>query len=281
MLKVAGCIITFNPEKDRLIENISSIISQIDYLYIVDNGSKNLIDVKEIISKYDKIELIELNANLGIAKALNVGCEKAYNEKYNYIITLDQDSVCMDEIIQKYKENIKDDIGLLHCLAVDRNMDTLDEESLQIGEIPRCITSASFVNLLAWKECGGFDNKMFIDCVDFDFCLMLRKYNYKIVRIDYCGFLHELGNASKHIFFGKEVYTSNHSVFRRYYITRNEFYYARKHKEVKFLNTLKCTTKNSIKVLVYEKHKIKKWFNINKGFIVGMTMKINYQDREK
>lgn len=38
---VLGAIVTYNPDKARLQENINAVLPQIDHLFIVDNGSDN------------------------------------------------------------------------------------------------------------------------------------------------------------------------------------------------------------------------------------------------
>jgi GT2 family glycosyltransferase len=47
-----------------------------------------------------------------------------------------------------------------------------------------CITSASCTNLNAWKNVGGFDEWLFIDLVDNDFCKRIIVSGYKILRIN-------------------------------------------------------------------------------------------------
>ncbi len=281
MIKVACCIVTFNPDKIRLKENLSAIYNQVDIVYVVDNNSQNLNEIIELVSEFENSKLIKLNDNLGIAKALNVGCENAFNDSFEYIITLDQDTVCRPNLIDNYKKHINDEVAMMHCKSMDRNVKNEIRLDNVTGEIQTCITSASFVKLQVWKEVCGFDEKMFIDCVDFDFCYMIKKYGYKIIRINFEGFLHELGNATSHKIFGKRFNTTNHSSLRVYYIIRNELYIMRKYKEVSFLKTMIEIQKRTFKIVFFEKNKIKKYFSIVKGFIVGATMKINYQDEEK
>lgn len=47
-----------------------------------------------------------------------------------------------------------------------------------------CITSASCTNLAVWKEVGGFDERLFIDLVDNEFCKRLIVSGYKILRLN-------------------------------------------------------------------------------------------------
>lgn len=278
-IHVSGCIVTYNPDIKRLEENILSVLHQIEKLFIVDNHSSNIRDIEEFLSTFNNIELIKLEKNYGIAYALNKGCNIALINKFDYIITLDQDSVCTEDIISKYKENLSHDTGILHSKSNDRNISIADEKTQKIGDISKCITSASFINLKAWDLCGGFDEKLFIDSVDFDFCLMIQKYGFKIMRIDYIGFLHELGNSTKHKLLHRAIYVSNHSSFRRYYITRNRIYLARKFKQESFIYAVLKNNYSLILILLFERDKLSKIKSYIKGSFSGLFIKINYQDK--
>ena len=41
-IKIIATIVTYNPDIDRLSENIKSVYCQVDEIYIYDNASKNV-----------------------------------------------------------------------------------------------------------------------------------------------------------------------------------------------------------------------------------------------
>ena len=67
-------IVLFNPEINRLKENITHILGQVNQLILVDNGSNNKEEIRSEIQNFDtdKIIYIDLHKNIGIAAALNV-----------------------------------------------------------------------------------------------------------------------------------------------------------------------------------------------------------------
>lgn len=67
---IAG-IVLYNPELERLICNIDGIISQVDMVCYVDNGSDNIWKIKQTLSAYQNVILYENGMNKGIACALN------------------------------------------------------------------------------------------------------------------------------------------------------------------------------------------------------------------
>ena len=126
----------------------------------------------------------------------------------------------------------RDDIGIVCCKIIDRNFGELKEQKLKTEgceEVSTCITSASMMNLKAWKEVGGFDEIMFIDSVDFDICLSMREHGYKIIRTHDTALLHEVGHSEIRRLFGKEYQIYHHSPLRYYYMVRNGIYLGEKH----------------------------------------------------
>lgn len=98
-------IVLFNPEISRLKENITHILGQVDRLILVDNGSNNKEEIQSGIQNFntDKILYIDLHKNKGIAAALNVIAESTESCGVKWVLTLDQDTVCKDDIIDKYR----------------------------------------------------------------------------------------------------------------------------------------------------------------------------------
>ena len=72
---------------------------------------------------------------------------------------------------------------------------TNDENLTRDRYVKGCFTSASWVNIKAWQEVGGFDDSMFIDRVDYDFCMTLWEAGWGIYKTVKTEILHELGSA--------------------------------------------------------------------------------------
>ena len=68
-IKLAGCVILYNPDKD-VIRNIESYIRYLDKLYVIDNLNGEFI-TNELKNKYDNVEIIKHSKNMGIAYSLN------------------------------------------------------------------------------------------------------------------------------------------------------------------------------------------------------------------
>lgn len=263
-------IVLYNPDISRLQENINAIKSQIDKIIFIDNGSKNIDIINQILPQ-DSV-LIKNSKNIGIATALNQILQYALDNDYKWVLTLDQDSVVSNNIGKVYLEcinNISDEVGMICCNIKDRNANFVKKNNKQEidGYINQCITSASMLRVNAWKKIGGFDDSMFIDSVDFDICINLRNNGWKIYKTFKTQLLHEVGHSKVIKIFGKEYLSLNHSPFRYYYIARNNIYLGRKYGML--LRNIRVLIRIFWSILFYEEKKINKTVKIFKGIIDG------------
>ena len=89
-MKIPATVIWYNPD-DENIKNIRTYIDYVEKLYIIDNSKENNKKLADSLNNL-KTEYIYNDKNLGIAKALNLACEKAANDNFEWILTMDQDS---------------------------------------------------------------------------------------------------------------------------------------------------------------------------------------------
>lgn len=90
------------------------------------------------------------------------------------------------------------------------------------------ITSGSLNRLSALKAVGGFNEALFIDCVDFDLCYRLGEAGYRTVQCNHIRLQHRQGHQEIRHFRGQRDVTFNYSPTRYYYQVRNNLYMARR-----------------------------------------------------
>lgn len=276
-------IVLYNPELKRLRLNINNICRQVDKIVFVDNGSENLSEIKELILQYKNVELISNDINQGVACALNQIFDYAMGEGYEWVLTLDQDSWADSSLIAKYNFVLEKDslnIGILSPNIIDINVNkNLVELYLSEGgqEIDKCITSGSLTRIECWNQVGRFDELLFIDEVDFDFCERIAKTNYKILKVNNTYINHEIGNASIVKILWLEIKVLNHNAFRKYYIARNIMIMSYKYYSIKryILAHLKVL-KQFLLVLFFEKKKCAKLHSILRGYSDGKKLGKKY-----
>lgn len=265
-MKIAGTVIWYNPDEEN-ISNIETYIDYIDKLYIVDNSKNNNSGLTENL-KAEKIEYIPNKKNLGIAKALNIGCEKAADKGYEWILTMDQDSSFEKNEAKKYFrvfeyiENKK--IGIISPNHVLKNDTNKIDENRTFIKTDHVMASGNLLNLGVWNKVGRFDESLFIDEVDSDICLKVIDKGYKIIQLSKVKMFHELGSLQKRKFFFRNISVLNHNYIRKYYITRNKFYMWSKYKKYRMRYTYYILN-DFFKVVFYEKDKRRKLKYMFKG----------------
>lgn len=273
-------IVLYNPNTQRLQENIEAIIPQVDSIVIVDNGSAESL-YNNILETFDHITYIRNEKNMGIAYALNQICGYAYTHGFDWVLTLDQDSIATPGMVDVYRSIANDEIGILGCWIHDRGYQ-IDESwgiEHETFETDWVITSAAFTNVKAWKSCGGFDNGMFIEWVDWDICESMRKAGYKIMKTYKTKLIHELGHGTRLVMVRHhQMQVMNHKPIRYYYSTRNRIYMARKYKHIGLWEQLKEIGFKLYTVERYERNKLRNFVAIIKGTIAGFFLNVKYNN---
>ena len=256
--KIPATVIWYNPDTEN-IENIKTYIDYVEKVYIIDNSMNNN---KKLCSSLNnnKIEYVYNKKNLGIAKALNLACEKAISDGFKWILTMDQDSSFSSDINEYFKsfDKIeKKNIGIFspkHILKNDINKIRDDKKFLEIDHV---MTSGNLLNLSAWEKIGKFDENLFIDEVDSEICFRMIENDYKVIQMNRIKMFHELGSLEKRNFFIKKISVLNHNYIRKYYIMRNKFYMLKKYKKYR-LRYIYYILNDFFKVIFYEKDKLRK-----------------------
>lgn len=234
-LKVVAGIVTYNPDIDRIAENLRAVHDDVDAVFIVDNHSENISELKQLLTGFSKVRLTINPGNFGIARALNQIFSQASGTDTEWVLTLDQDSVCTPGMLlalTDYASTASASVGILCPCVDDRNMGVQvahNERGKVI--IQRAITSGNLVRLSAWKNTGGYAEELFIDGVDFEFCLRMNKHGFQIHRVQQATLLHEMGRGRTVRIFGRNASVMNHAPWRVYYIIRNYLYIGKKYNQ--------------------------------------------------
>lgn len=219
-------IVTYNPTNS--LSHLLDRCRQIAYkVVIVDNGSSNF-----VVQKNDEnnLEIVKSAENKGIAWGLNVGIRKALEYHPKWIISFDQDSLPALNILDAYNDVIKssnEQIGLIsggfHLVTDKTTFPISYKNSI------RLITSGMLHNVDVFERVGFYEEKLFIDNVDFDFVMRVHRSHFLTIEIQNDIIQHKIGNPIKRRWGNISVESSNHNAMRRYYQARNLVYITRKY----------------------------------------------------
>ncbi len=232
-MKIAGVVILYNPPKE-IFSNIRSYIDSIDYLYVFDNSS---IGNDYLPEKYHhKSRYIHSGENNGIAKCLNQAINLAKNDNFNYLLTMDQDSSFDENDLNEYLGLVNNEINheFISMFGI-RYYAKKENTENQTTYNQLLITSGSIINLKIASSIDGFDENLFIDGVDTEFCLKSFKNGLKTVLYPQICLKHLLGEEINVIspFLKKET-RKLHNPLRLYYIVRNHLYLRKKYRNLRF-----------------------------------------------
>jgi len=226
-MNIAGVVILYHPDIPKAVENILTYASQLNKLYVFDNSSSSIIEVtKDFVDLKIPIEFITTGTNEGISKRLNEAANKAIQEGYDFLLTMDQDSSFDTGIFGQY-------LQLVDAYSKEKVAQfgvNCDPKHIPISGIPfnadSLITSGTILNLAVFQKVGNFDEKLFIDFVDVEYSLRASNIGYQniiftnIIMKHAIGYL-KLGRSFKNF---KKTLRILHTPIRVYYIIRNGLY---------------------------------------------------------
>lgn len=279
MNSVVAIIITYNVGNDFK-ERVNKLKGKVDEIVVVDNGSKEE-TITMLNELKDDLTAIYLKSNKGIAFALNEGIKYSIKKGYKWILTLDHDSFVTDNMIQNMlicyeglTDEIKEKVAMLVPIHIEEK--SYNESEFKGNNINKYtevlteITSGALTKSCIYKNIGMYDEKLFIDLVDHDYCLELNKKGFKTIQVNSAILIHNLGESTRKNILGLTITPTNHSPLRRYYMTRNRMYMWKKYKDIfpKWVlsDKRKFITEN-LKIILFEENKIEKFKYIKRGIM--------------
>ena len=273
-LSVVGGIVTFNPDIARLRENLQASVGQLESLVVVDNNSTNLSDIEAIAREFPAVIVLANRSNGGMAKALNQIMSWAATIRASHVLLLDQDSVIGNSMVAELRAHVGPGVGIVCPAVLDRSaMDETIDRGLP-SEVNYCITSGSLCSVDAWAFVGGYDDGLFIDFVDFDFCLRLRHCDFRIIREPKSTLLHEIGKITRH----GPLTAYHHSAFRSYHMARDMIFYSYKNRASRrellvqrrgLAGTYAILLRKALIVALFEEDRLHRVTSLIRGMISG------------
>jgi rhamnosyltransferase len=272
-MHLCGVVILYYPD-EAVVERIRTYHQPLQQLFIIDNSDKANRSLLKPLLNQQNITYLHDGSNEGMAKRLNQAATLARAAGFDWLLTMDQDSFFDQDVLQNYIDcafalEYADQVAMFG-IEHDKQLFKKDKQCSAL-ETTFLITSGSIVNLSLWPIIGGFNEALFIDHVDEDYCFRSLLKGYKIIKLDSFLLQHAIGVPSFHRSLKslKATARSLHSPVRLYYMVRN-FLYMRKQysqqfkKEIgQFRRNLFNRFKNN---LLYNKKRVQVLLYILKGF---------------
>jgi rhamnosyltransferase len=280
---ICAVIVTYFPDSE-FFERLHRVSMQVPQTVIVDNGSPPCcIEQLTRIADNSAVHLILNSCNQGLASALNAGVHWAASQRFQWVLTLDQDTTVAPDMVEtlaalvasyKFPERLAV-VGSNYRDKVNGRLfrePVVGSDGFPGREIPSVVTSGSLISIDAFQTIGGFRDDFFIDCVDHDYCLHARARGFHVVLTSKPIMEHGIGHLTEHRLFGRKVHTSNHSPMRRYFTIRNMLILTQEYlgKEPRWIvQNLWGLAKSVILICLFEKNRMPKLKCILRGCVDG------------
>ena len=264
-------IVTYYPKKDLLLRNLQAYIDEVDKVLIWEN-TPEIERYKYRFINDDKVEYHGDGVN-SISHGLNYAWNYARENGYDYLLTMDQDSVLEDG--RRYLRTSMDFLGMKHKIGLIGpliNSYVIYNLIIPLGDNEHLITSAMLVPVCLLNQLGGYCEDFVIDGVDIDICIRARLNGYDIYK-NTNGVLHQIfGKPYERTLFGKKYIGSNYDQRRLYSIFFSHMLLYRRYKCAIASHMLMVYFKHFIpRIIFWEGNKMSKILAIFNGIKDGLT----------
>lgn len=239
--RVVSITVAFNPDPTRLLAQIEALRGQVEKMVIVDNNSQPA--VSAIVSGDPLVEIIALDENRGVASGFNIGVAAARGNRAEFILLLDHDSIpalgMVGALVSAFQRTASRS-GTQQVAAVGPRVtdirDRLEYPFIRLGwthnshlrcrdahdSVIACdflISAGSLIPMASFADVGEFDETLFIDSVDLEWCCRARNRGLALYGVCDARLDHWLGDHRRMVLGAVTLVV--HSPQRIYYMTRN------------------------------------------------------------
>lgn len=244
----SAVVVTFNPDPEIIAQMLASLAAQC-HTVIIDNGSRHtaLRSLAGLVTNYGNVELLCLDTNAGIAHAQNLAIRHIIDSRRScrHVLLLDHDSIPDPDMVCRLEETFKSlaaqgiKIAAVGPVLYDpRDERYLDFHKARFGcwgkirpadlegnepvaEVDGLNSSGTLLATGVYRETGGFDDGLFIDHVETDWCFRARHLGYRLFATTRTRLTHYMGDDVCYYWLLGRRRMPYRSPFRHYYLMRN------------------------------------------------------------
>jgi rhamnosyltransferase len=289
MTMLGAVVVLFHPTAEQ-VARIVELRRHCDSLIAVDNTPLPDNRLATLFAEHDITLINEGNRN-GIAGAHNRGLAIQFERGADAVALIDQDSVMPKDYFPVMRDicaslasqpfmvgpRIFDEVVQAYLPVLETNGVTARQiEIREDAGLQRCailISSGSVISRAAFARLGPFDEALFIDHVDTEYCFRARAHDVPLYVTPALTLSHRIGDLRRHTLGPFKLITLNHPWYRRYYNARNAVQllsrYGRRYPVVFLVNLF--TVREIFHIGLLEEGKLAKLAGIMAGIVDGLT----------
>jgi rhamnosyltransferase len=245
-VSIASVTVAYNGAQvlPRHLEALQRQTRKIDEIVVVNNASTD--DTLTLLAtRYPEITVLNLSENSGVGGGLAAGLSfAAITKKYDWVWLFDQDSAPSEDGLERLLAGLRhlDDTEESTAILAPMNIHPgtnmtcpglfwrtgrlrqSPESKQRITFVDSVISSGSLIRREAVEAVGLPRSDFFMDFVDHEHCLRLRRHGFRIAVVRDSLLHHVNGDPSKFKILGRTKYWTDHVPWREYYMTRNEIF---------------------------------------------------------
>lgn len=252
---ICAIVVTYQPELARLVELLAACRPQVGRLVVADNGSAEAARIAAVCRDHG-CDCLPLGDNRGVAAAQNAGVAWALAQGCGRYILFDQDSIPAPDMVARLAaafdalQRQGQAVGAVGpCQVDDRDGHASPFVRFlpfriarsHCGDAGEALVAADFLissgmlfTVEAYAAIGPFDEALFIDNIDLDWCFRGRAMGYGFFGVCTARLRHRIGDQVLRL--GGLGSVHRHAPLRQYYIMRNRIaLYRRPHAPVAWI----------------------------------------------
>jgi GT2 family glycosyltransferase len=243
---IASVTVSRNPG-GMLSEHMKALLYQtrpLNEIIVIDNASTDG-TVDTLRRCYPQVTLLPLHTNTGVGGAYATSLTYAVGRKHDWIWLFDQDSLPQPNALELLVNHLNDgtpensSLGVVATLPVNPETGQAyfgwrwdgsfvrvpdGERSAPFCYVDTTISSGSLIRRDVVERVGLPRSDFFMDFVDHEYNLRIRRHGFKIAIVPCSVMFHSLGKTRAFRFLGRTHMRATEATWRHFYMSRNETY---------------------------------------------------------
>lgn len=229
--RTVAVLTAYEPDA-RIRDVVAAASRECGQVIVVDNTPEPQPGARAVLAPAPDLTIVRNGANVGLAAALNHGIGLAASD-FDAVLLLDQDSTVPDGLVSELRSLLDGDsrIGIASPAPWDattrRYLDPRASRRPEVADVPVVITSGMVIRRSALADVGPLRVEFFVDCIDQDLCLRMRRHGWRVVQDRRVRLPHSLGDTRWHGWGPLRLRATHHATWRLYWAARNGVVLAR------------------------------------------------------